>query len=57
MTNVEKFIQLQDKANNDIDQFGQTTSETADTLELVGDNLTPIEIEEVIFIYAQRKIS
>jgi len=57
MSNVKKFIELQDKANNDIDQFGQTTSETANELEAVGDALTYPEIDEVIAIYNQRKIN
>lgn len=47
LTNVEKFIQLQDKANNDIELLGRTTEKTGDELEIVGDSLTMAEIEEV----------
>lgn len=51
MTNVQKFIELQDKANQDIDTHGETTSEVADELEKVGDLLTPEEQDEVIAHY------
>lgn len=53
MTNVQKFIQLQDKANQDIDMHGETTSEVADELEKVGDQLTPDEQDAVIAHYIE----
>ena len=49
--NVKLFIDLQIKANNDIDTVGQTTSETADELERIGDLLTGDEIREAIDEY------
>lgn len=55
MTNIQKFIELQDKANNDIDTLGQTTQETADELEAIGDALTYEEIEEVTAHYIKTR--
>ena len=55
MRNVDKFIQLQDKANNDIDALGQTTSETANELERIGDLLTLSEIDEVLAHYEKTR--
>ena len=51
MTNVEKFIHLQNKANEEIETLGQATTETVVELDKVGDSLTNDEITEVIHIY------
>ena len=49
--NVKLFIDLQVKANNDIDTVGHTTDETANELERIGDLLTGDEIREAIDEY------
>jgi uncharacterized protein YukE len=54
MTKVQRFIELQDKANNEINQLGQATDETVNELEAVGDNLNDAEIEEVCKIYQNK---
>lgn len=54
MENVTRFIALQDKANQEIDELGQTTQETFDALEALGDSLNPTEIEELLSTHLKR---
>ena len=52
---IQKFIDLQDKANRMIDTYGQCDDETFTELERVGDLLTTAEIDEVCRIYNERR--
>ena len=52
---VKRFFELQDKANNDIDMFGQTTDKTANELEELGNSLNDKEIEEVCKIHNEER--
>jgi hypothetical protein len=45
---VDAFIQLQSKANKQIEAYGQTTEEIAFELERISDMLTPEQIEELL---------
>lgn len=45
---VNTFIQLQSRANKQIEAYGQTTEEVVFELERVSDMLTPDQIEELI---------
>ena len=47
MSRAKQFIELQDKANQELDQLGQVSIRTAIELELLGDSLTADEIHEV----------
>jgi translation initiation factor 2B subunit (eIF-2B alpha/beta/delta family) len=48
MSRAQQFIQLQQKANQEIDEQGQTSIETFTELETLADSLTLAEIEEVL---------
>ena len=50
MTNAERFIQLQDKANQEIDTLGQTTEETFNALDTLSNTLTHDEIDDALAI-------
>jgi hypothetical protein len=45
---VDAFIQLQSKANKQIEAYGQTTEEIAFELERISDMLTPEQTEELL---------
>ena len=45
---VDAFIQLQSKANRQIEAYGQTTEEIAFELERISDMLTPEQTEELL---------
>jgi hypothetical protein len=45
---VDAFIQLQSKANKQIEAYGQTTEEVVFELERVSDMLTPDQVDELI---------
>jgi hypothetical protein len=45
---VKKAIELQDKANAEIDLYGETTIKTFNKMMKVFDSLTPEEIELVL---------
>ena len=45
---VDVFIQLQSKANKQIEAYGQTTEEVIFELERVSDMLTPDQVDELI---------
>ena len=45
---VDVFIQLQSKANKQIETYGQTTEEIVFELERVSDMLTPDQVDELI---------
>ena len=49
--NVKKFVDLQIKANNEIDTLGQTTDETFNELERIADLLTGDEVREAVDEY------
>lgn len=55
MENVTRFIELQTKANNEIDELGQTTPETFNELEAVGESLNPTEIDELLATYLKKQ--
>jgi len=50
---VRKFIELQERANREIDTYGKTSMSTMEMLEEIGDSLTPEEIEETIKMYSK----
>lgn len=54
MTKAERFLALQDKVNNEIDELGQATTESVNELEALGDSLTIEEIDEVCKIYQNK---
>ena len=56
MTNALKFIQLQDKANQEIDELGQVTNETCEQLEQLCDSLNSEEIDEVCYLFSQKQL-
>ena len=37
MSRAKQFIELQDKANQELDQLGQVSTKTANELELLGE--------------------
>jgi hypothetical protein len=45
---VDAFIQLQSKANKQIEAYGQTTEEVVFELERISDMLTPEQTEELL---------
>ncbi len=45
---VDAFIQLQSKANRQIEVYGQTTEEVVFELERISDMLTPEQTEELL---------
>ena len=45
---VDTFIQLQSRANKQIEAYGQTTEEVVFELERVSGMLTPDQIDELI---------
>jgi hypothetical protein len=45
---VDTFIQLQSRANKQIEVYGQTTEEVVFELERVSDMLTPNQVDELI---------
>ena len=45
---VDVFIQLQSRANKQIEAYGQTTEEVVFELERVSDMLTPDQVDELI---------
>jgi len=45
---VDAFIQLQSKANKQIEAYGQTTEEVMFELERISDMLTPDQVDELI---------
>jgi len=45
---VDAFIQLQSKANKQIEAYGQTTEEVIFELERISDMLTPDQVDELI---------
>lgn len=45
---VKKAIELQEKANQEIDMYGQTSDKTFNKMMKVFDSLTPVEIELVL---------
>lgn len=45
---VKKAIELQEKANQEIDMYGQTSDKTFNKLMKIFDSLTPVEIELVL---------
>lgn len=45
---VKKAIELQEKANQEIDMYGRTSDKTFDKMMKVFDSLTPVEIEIVL---------
>lgn len=45
--NVKRFLELQEKVNNQIDEQGQAESKLVDELEKIGDNLSEQEISMV----------
>lgn len=45
---VKKAIELQEKANQEIDMYGQTSDKTFNKMMKVFDSLTPVEIEIVL---------
>ncbi len=51
---IQKFIDLQEKANRMIHTYGQCDWETCFQLEEIGDSLTFDEIDEVSKIYKQK---
>ena len=42
---VKKAIELQEKANQEIDMYGQTSDKTFNKMMKAFDSLTPVEIE------------
>jgi hypothetical protein len=50
---VKRFIELQERANREIDTYGETSMSTMEMLEEIGDSLTPEEIEETIKMYSK----
>jgi hypothetical protein len=52
---IQKFIDLQDRANRMIDTYGQCDDETCVELERIGDSLTSDEVDEVCRIYNSRR--
>jgi hypothetical protein len=50
---VRKFIELQERANREIDTYGKTSMSTMEMLEEIADSLTPEEIEETIKMYSK----
>lgn len=56
MTKAKQFIALQDKANKELDQLGQVTTETANELEKLGDSLNAEEIDEVCKLYNEDEL-
>ena len=53
MSRATKFIELQNKANAEIETLGQSTEETTTALITLGDSLTQDEITEAISIHKQ----
>lgn len=45
---VKKAIELQEKANQEIDMYGQTSDKTFNKMMKAFDSLTPVEIELVL---------
>ena len=50
---VKRFIELQERANREIDTYGETSTSTMEMLEEIGDSLTPEEIKETIKMYSK----
>lgn len=51
MSNVQRFLALQAEVNSQIDAHGSADSETVSALEVLGDSLSPEEVEEVCSKY------
>lgn len=47
MSRAKEFIELQNKANQELYEFGIISIQTADELDMLGDSLTADEIDEV----------
>jgi hypothetical protein len=45
---VRRFVELQERANREIEIYGKSSMSTMIMLEEIGDNLTPEEADEVI---------
>ena len=45
---VEKFIELQERVNREIDLYGQASISSCDMLMEIGDDLSSEEIEKVL---------
>ncbi len=52
--NVAKFIELQDRVNREIEDFGEATMESCNELERIGGQLTRDEISEMLTHYEDR---
>jgi hypothetical protein len=48
MSKAQQFLDLQAKVNQEIDELGQATNESANQLESLSNELTDQEIDEVI---------
>jgi hypothetical protein len=54
--NVKRFLELQEKVNNQIDEQGQAESKLVDELEKIGDDLSYEEQDMVCSEYLKRCI-
>ena len=50
-TNVKRFIELQTAINNQIDQYGEADAQLVGELDLVGNQLTGDEINQLYLHY------
>jgi len=50
-TNVTKFIELQNAINAQIDQYGEADAQLAGELDLLGDQLTGDEVNQLYIHY------
>lgn len=56
MSKAKQFLELQDKVNNEIDTFGQATTESVEELEALSKSLTWEEIDEVCELALKRTL-
>lgn len=48
---IKKFIELQERVNREIDNYGEASQLSCDMLEELGDSLTYEEIQKVTSLY------
>jgi hypothetical protein len=52
MTKVEKFLELQQEVNNQIEKYGEASMHDTMILEVLGDSLSDEEIDEACRLWA-----